>query len=106
MIKLTTMNQFKKLPKNDRDTIIEDWYRDVLDCFSNDIEKIDGKYIKDGEHIVDRSWAMDWIANDLEDGGICKIKYRPHDHHQDYTEEKWICGRELVEDYWQQRIVN
>tara|TARA_R100001463_G_scaffold128068_1_gene186459 strand:- start:177 stop:455 length:279 start_codon:yes stop_codon:yes gene_type:complete len=92
MIKLTTMNQFKKLPKDDRDTIIEDWYIKVLDCYSN--EK------------VDRTWAMDWIANDLEDGGICKIKYRPHDHHQDYTEEKWICGRELVEDYWQQRLVN
>ena len=101
--KLNSMSDFNKLSKYDREEIIEDWFRNVLDCFGNDIEKIDGKYIKDGEHIVDRSWAMDWIENDLKDGGIWLIKYRPS-RNVDIIQETWIVGRQADEDYWKDKI--
>lgn len=97
--KLNSMSDFNKLAKDDRQEIIDDWFRNVISCY--DTENINGKYYKDGE-IVDESWAMDWIENDLQDGGIWLIKYRPS-RDVDIIQETWIVGRE-ADDYWQDKV--
>ena len=98
--KLNSMSDFKKLPKDDRQEIIDSWFMEVVSCY--DTETIDGKYYKDGE-LVDESWAMDWIENDVEDGGIWLIKYRPS-RNVDIIQETWITGRYADDEYWQDKV--
>ena len=98
--KLNSMSDFKKLSKDDRQEIIDSWFMEVVSCY--DTETIDGKYYKDGE-LVDESWAMDWIENDVEDGGIWLIKYRPS-RNVDIIQETWITGRNADDEYWQDKV--
>jgi hypothetical protein len=108
MIKITNMNQFKKLPKNDRDEIIQDRLSEAIDIFTTHYK--DGKpYCDYGDgrvYEVDKSYAMTFLQNDLVDGGICKVKYRPHDDYPKIIKETWVATRYLDDEYWQERIVN
>ena len=95
--KLNSISDFKKLPKDDRQEIIDSWFIEVISCY--DVETRDGKYYKDGK-LVDESWAMDWIKNDVKDGGIWLIKYRDI---FDTIQETWLPGRN-AEEYWQDEV--
>ena len=46
---------------------------------------------------------MDWIKNDVEDGGIWLIKYRPS-RNVDIIQETWITGRYADDEYWQDKV--